>query len=85
MDCMDEINDYNTMIRKDYYILKEREEGREHWVVFKDLNKILPVNNIKNGNLNMDLSKVHEISSAPLVIRSLNLNILSYSSSHDAA
>ena len=52
MDCMDEIDDYKTRVRKDFYILKEREEGKAHRVVFKDLNKILPVNDIKNGNLN---------------------------------
>lgn len=52
INCMDEIDDYKTKIRKDFYILKEREEGKAHRVIFKDLNKVLPVNDIKNGNLN---------------------------------
>ena len=30
MDCMDEIDDYKTRVRKDFYILKEREEGKAH-------------------------------------------------------
>lgn len=41
MKGLDEPRDYQTKIRKEFYVLRERPEGQEEWIRIKDLKKAL--------------------------------------------
>lgn len=80
MDCMDEIDDYKTKLRKEFYILKEREEGKEYRVVFKYLKEKLPIEDIKDGklkNINGDIMFKTEGDFFPEIIEEDGLYFIS--------